>query len=253
VNARTGFLTACIATSMLVGCVTNDPTIHTGEPSEYAAEQNYQLGTQYFSNGSYELARDRLERAIEIDPKYAEAHSMLAMTYVQLDSIRLATESFNRAVRLEPDNFGIRNAYAVFLCTQGQFDDAREQFDKAIKVRENDNPEVMMTNAGVCMGQNSDYELAEQYFRAALSVRPTYGEALIQMASLMHESAEDLTARAFLQRYLAANEASAAVLYLGVNIESALGDERAVEEYRSQIFTDFSDSPEAKQLLIEKP
>lgn len=251
-NSRTGFLTACIATSMLVGCVTTDTGAHKGEPSEYAAEQNYQLGTQYFRNGSFDLARDRLERAIAIDPKYAEAHSMLAMTFVQLELIRLATESFDRAVRLEPDNFGIRNAYAVFLCQQRQFDDAREQFDKAIKVRENDNPEVMMTNAGVCMAQNSDYELAEQYFRSALSVRPTYGEALIQMASLMHETKEDLLSRAFLQRYLAANEASAAVLYLGVQIESALGDTRAADEYYGQLLTDFSDSPEAKQMLIER-
>jgi len=238
---------------MLVGCVTDDPTVHTGEPSEYAAEQNYQLGTQYFRNGSFDLARDRLERAIELDPKYADAYSMLAMTYVQLDLIRLATDSFSRSVRLEPDNFGVRNAYAVFLCQQRQFDEAREQFDEAIEILENDNPEVMMTNAGVCMAQNSDYELAEQYFRSALSVRPTYGEALIQMASLMHETVQDLTARAFLQRFLASNEASASVLYLGVHIESALGDERAVEEYRSQIFADFPDSPEAKQLLIETP
>lgn len=251
-NSRTGFLTACIAISLLVGCVTTDTATHTGEPTEYAAEQNYHLGTQYFRNGNYDLARDRLERAIAIDPKYAEAHSMLAMTLVQLDLTRLATESFDRAVRLEPDNFGVRNSYAVFLCQQKDFAEAQKQFDRAIKVRENDNPEVMMTNAGVCMAQNLDYELAEKYFRAALSVRPTYGEALIQMASLMHRTNEDLLSRAFLQRYLAANEASAAVLYLGVQIESVLGDTRAVDEYYGQLLTDFPESQEAKQMLIER-
>ncbi len=251
-NSKTSFLLACVASSTFIGCISTETGSHQGVPSDDAAERNYQLGTQYFRNGNFDLARSRLERATELDPKYAEAHSMLAMTLVRLDKIRLATESFNRAVRLEPNNFGVRNAYAVFLCQQREFDEAREQFDRAIKVRDNDNPEVMMTNAGVCMVQNSDYALAEQYFREALAVRPAYGEALIQMASLMHLTGEDLKARAFLQRYLAANEASAAVLYLGVQIETRLGDERAANDYRSGIFTDFPESAEAKQLLIEK-
>jgi type IV pilus assembly protein PilF len=253
VNAKISFLIACLAGSILAGCISSDSGPPPAEPTEYAAEQNYQLGTQYFRNGSYELARSRLERAVEIDPKYAEAHSLLAMTLVRLDKIRLATESFNRAVRLEPNNYSVRNAYAVFLCQQRQFDDAREQFDRAIGAKENDNPEVMMTNAGVCMVQNKDHALAEQYFRDALKVRPSYGEALIQMASLMHVIADDLKARAVLQRYLAGNEATAAVLYLGVHIESALDDERAADGYQNRIFADFSDSPEAKRLLIERP
>lgn len=252
-NAKTSLLIALVAGSLLVSCISTDSGVTKAEPTEYAAEQNYQLGTQYFRNGSYDLARDRLERAIEIDPRYAEAHSMLAMTFVQLDNIRLATESFNRAVRLEPDNYSVRNSYAVFLCQQRQFDEARKQFDRAIKVRENDNPEVMMTNAGVCMVQNNDYELAETYFRDALRVRPTYSEALIQLASLMHVIVDDLKARAFLQRYLANNEATAAVLYLGVRVELALGDERAADDYQNRILTEFADSPEAELLLSERP
>ena len=252
-NTKISFLIACLAVSLLAGCISTDTRTEPAEPTEYAAEQNYQLGTQYFRNGSFELARSRLERAIEIDPKYAEAHSLLAMTLVQLDKIRLATESFDRAVRLEPDNYDVRNAYAVFLCQQRRFDEARVQFDRAIDVRENDNPEVMMTNAGVCMVQNNDQALAEQYFRDALKVRPNYGEALIQMASLMHVTVDDLKARAFLQRYLANNEATAAVLYIGVRIELALGDERAADDYQNRIFTDFADSPEAKLLLTERP
>ncbi|RLA27745.1 MAG: type IV pilus biogenesis/stability protein PilW [Gammaproteobacteria bacterium] len=250
---NTSFLVACVASSMFVGCVTTDSGTSAATPSDDAAEQNYNLGTQYFRNGNYDLARDRLERATKLDPKYAEAHSMLAMTLVRLDKIRLATESFNRAVRLEPDNFNVRNAYGVFLCQQKQYDEAREQFDRAAKVRVNDNAEIMLTNAGVCMAEKPDHAVAEAYFRAALEIRPTYGEALIQLASLMHVTADDLKARAFLQRYLAGNEATAAVLYLGVQIEATLGDDRAADDYRNQIFTDFPDSAEARQLRIERP
>lgn len=239
-----------VAVSMLSACISSDSATHNAEPSDDAAEQNYDLGTQYYRNGSYGLAQLRLERAVELDSKYADAYSLLALTQVQLGKHRLATDSFEKAVRLEPDNFNARNAFAVFLCQQRDFDGAKKQFDKAIDVRENDNAEVMMSNAGVCMVQKPDLVLAEEYFREALATRPTYGEPLIQLASLKHQIGDSLTARAFIQRYLAVNKASAGVLYLAVQVEVNLGDERAANDYKSQIFTDYPNSAEAKQLLM---
>ena len=68
------FLLALLAGFSLVGCVTTT----SGPPppeadDEGAAELNYQLGARYYQNGSYELARDRLTGAIELNPKMAKA------------------------------------------------------------------------------------------------------------------------------------------------------------------------------------
>ena len=107
-----------------------------------------------------------------------------------------------------------------------------------------------MTNDGVCMKNKPDFELAEQYFQEAIDLKPRYGEALIQMASLKHQvDSSDISARAFLQRYLAFNEPSAPVLYLGIQIETSLGNERDATEYCSQLISDFPDSPESKLLI----
>ncbi len=248
---RANILIVTAIISMLCGCVTSTSTSQTRqfEESDEAADHNYQLGVQYFRKGNYALARDRLTRALDFDPKMAPAHSMLALTYVQLSNTRLATEHFDQAVRYGPNDQDVRNAYAVFLCGQGDYDEARKQFDRAINIRENDNPEVMMTNAGVCMAQKPDYELAEQYFRLAITRRPNYGEALIQLAALKHRTDDNLTARAFLQRYLAFNEASAAVLYLAIQIETDLGMDREATDYLNRLLRDFPDSPEARQTL----
>jgi type IV pilus assembly protein PilF len=233
----------------LAACVSTESSTRRAEPSEDAAYQNYQLGAQYYRNGSYELARDRLERAIDLDPRHAQAHSLLALTFVQLGIDRLAEDNFARSVRLAPDSKDIRNAYAVYLCQRREFDEAIEQFDRAIGIRENDSRWIEMTNAGVCVAQKPDLALAEQYFRDALSVRPTYGEALIQMAALKHRTEDNLTARAFLQRYLASNPASSSVLYLAVQIETRLGDERAATDYMNNLLRDFPESSEAKLML----
>lgn len=234
------------------GCVTSGSAARNQEPSADADDRNYQLGAQYYRNGSYELARARLERAIELDSRNADAHSLLAMTLVQLGNTRLATESFDQSVRLDPKSQDIRNAYAVFLCQERRYDEALEQFDRAIGIRENDNAWVEMTNAGVCVAKRPDLDRAEKYFRQALELRPTYGEALIQMAALKHRTDDDFTARAFLQRYLATNPATAPVLYLAVQIETGGGDERAATDYMNRLLREFPDSPESRLLLEQR-
>lgn len=249
---RAKLLILAAIVSILCGCISSTSSATRFEPSDDAAEQNYQLGAQYFRNGSYQLARDRLQRSIEFDSKNASTHSMLAMTYVQLGNTRLATESFERAVRLGPKDQDVRNSYAVFLCGQAEYEEAQEQFDRAIGIRENDNPEIMMSNAGVCMAKKPDLELAEQYFRRAIERRPAYGEPLIQMSALKYRTEEYLIARAFMQRYLNANKASAAVLDLAIRIENKLDDDRAATDYTNQLLRDFPESPEARRTLTTR-
>lgn len=242
-------LAATVCLMLMTACVSSETGRRSSGTADDASVTNYQLGAQYYRNGSFELARSRLERAVELDPKNADAYSLLALTLVQLGNNRLATEAFNRSVRLEPDNKNNRNSYAVYLCQQGNYDEALEQFDRAIRVRENDNAWVEMTNAGVCVAKKPDLERAERYLRDALERKPTYSEALIQLSALKHRTGENLEARAFMQRYLAISPASSAVLYLAVQIETQLGADRAATDYMNQLLRDFPESAEAKLML----
>ena len=235
-----------------MGCVTTTTTTGGVQPDandEDAAQLNYELGARYYRNGNYELARDRLLGSIELDSNNAIVYSTLALTYEQLGNLRLATEAYEKAVRVAPRNFDVQNAYAVFLCREGRYDKARKHFDRAIKVPENDNAQVTMTNAGVCMTKIPDLELAEAYFRQALDRKSTYGDALLQLCLLKFSTQDYLGARAFLQRFLASNMPTSGVLYLGVRIEQELGDERARTEYSNQLLRDFPQSPEARSVL----
>jgi type IV pilus assembly protein PilF len=99
------------------------------------------------------------------------------------------------------------------------------------------------------MTQKPDYEKAEAYFREALKDRPTYPEALIQLAALKFKTGEFLQARAFLQRYLSGNKSSPGVLYLGVQIEEALEDNRAATDFSNQLLREYPESPEARRVL----
>jgi len=243
------FLAALCAAFLLNACVSSETVTRRADPSDEATDRMYELGAQYYRNGNYNLARDRLERAVELDSRNAAAHSLLAMTLVQLRNPRLAAESFGRAVRLQPNNKDVRNNYGIFLCEQEEYDDALEQFDRAIGIVENDSRWIEMTNAGVCVSKKPDLVRAEDYFREALRLRPSYGEALMQMAALKFRSEDYLSARAFVQRFLAAHPPSPTVLYLGVRIETSIGDQRAAADYQDRLLSNFPESAEAQLLL----
>ena len=240
-----------LAVSVLAaGCISTTTGPEKSKANEGdAAELNYQLGARYYRNGNFVLARDRLLYSIELDPKNPVAHSTLALTYERLDNIRLATEFYEKAVDLAPGNFDVLNTYAVFLCRQREFDKAMVHFDRAIDVHENDDVEITLTNAGVCLTQKPELVVAEGYFRRALERKPNYGEALIQLALVKLEQEEYLASRAFVQRYLGSHPASSGVLYLGVTIEQKLGDERARTKYSDQILREFPQSAEARKVL----
>ncbi len=187
--------------------------------------------------------------SLELDPKQAIAWSTLALTYEKLRIPRLAKEAYEKSVRAEPMNFKVRNTYAVFLCGQKRFDDAGKQFDRAIRAADNDNAEITLTNAGVCMTQRPDYGKAEAFFRQALERRANHPEALLQLSVLKHQTGDYLNARAFLQRYLSVTDATPSVLFLGLQIEEELGDDRARASYANQLLRDFPNSAEARRVL----
>ena len=235
---------------LLTGCISSTTGRASPEAdNSEAAGLNYQLGARYYQNGKFELARDRLMLSIELDPNLAEAHATLALTYEALGNIRLATASYEKAVRVDPKNFEVQNTYAVFLCNQRDFDAASKHFDNAARHAENDNAEVTLTNAGVCMVQKPDFAAAEKFFRQALDRKKNYGEALLQLCLLNYQREDYLASRAFFQRFLATNKTTAGVLYLGAKIEGSLGDERARTEYVNQLLREFPKSPEARKVL----
>lgn len=243
-------LPATICFLLLAGCIsttTGSAPIEADDGD--AADLNYQLGARYYQNGKYDLARDRLLLSIELDPKNATAHSTLGMTYEALDNVRLATEAYEEAVRLGPRDFDVQNRYAVFLCNQRDFGKAEKHFGIAAKHPENDDAEVTLTNAGICMLQKPDPVAAEKFFRQALDRKANFADALLQMCLLKFKQKDYLGSRAFLQRFMVGNRTTAGVLFLGAQIEEKLGNEREKLEYENQLIRDFPASPEAKKVL----
>ena len=223
------------------------------EKRESPAKIYVEMGIAYLREGQSAIALQKLKKAISLDPRNGEAHNVIAILYERLGDQQLAREHYTKAVQLEPQNPYIRNARGSFLCTQGQYQEAEAEFDSALSNPLYPTPWVAMTNAGLCAERSGDMVKAENYYRRALTANEQYFQALYQMAELSLQQGNNLSARAYLERYNAVAEPTAGSLWLGVQIESRLGDLGKARDYQRQLLRKFPDAPEVQLLNQSKP
>ena len=244
-NLRLGLLAA-----VLTLCACNTSNVRDGDSqASRAASVNVQLGAGYMNQGKNELALSKLKRALEDDPKLPSAHYVIAILYERLGEFDKADTHYRRAVDLAPDDPEAHNNYGTFLCGQNRLKEADTQFLAALKDPLYKTPEFAYTNAGICALKIPDVAKAEEYFRQALKVNPRFGNALFEMAQLNFNRANYLSARAYLQRHMEVSPRSSTALWLGVRIESALGDNTTAGSYAKLLKTDFPNSRETELLL----
>lgn len=220
------------------------------DPMQDAARINVRLGLEYMRQGQLAIAREKIEKALRQNARDVGVQLGAGILYEQLHDPQRAERHFRQALRLESDNPEAQNTFGAFLCRNGDPKRGEEMFLKSARNPLYRTPEVAYTNAGVCARSAGRLAEAQDYLRLALSQRAVYPEALLQLAGVSHESGNLLQARAFLQRYLAVAPGAAEVLLLGFQVESALADTVAAEEYAMRLRSKFPDSPEAR-ILVE--
>lgn len=242
-----------VLTVLLSACVTtNDrapPPPRSGPDMNEAAKINTELGVAYARNGEYDVALEKLNRALDQEANYAPAHAALAFVYAQRGDTASAEEHYKRSLRLSPRDSNTLNNYAVFLCGHKQPQQAEKLFMRAAENPENKEPEKALTNAAVCARRVPDLALADKHLREALRIRPEYADALEQIASLCLERKDYERARAFLERYEKVGKPTAPTLLIGVKVAAALGDEKAAAEYARRLNTEFPESEESASLV----
>lgn len=233
---------------LLQACVTATNSGSSPPSADAAAVANMNLGAGYLRQGRADLAIERLSRALEQNPRLADAHTTIALAYEQQNVLDEAEQHYRRATQLEPNNAAAANAYAGYLCRRDRWGDAEPLFRRAADNPTYSTPEVALTNAGMCARSAGDDAKAEQYFRAALEEQPRYGDALRNMMDLSYRSENYMQTRAFVQRYLAAQPASPDVLLVCFNVEQRLNNRAAADRCASELRSGFPTSPEVQQL-----
>ncbi|HXH02505.1 MAG TPA: type IV pilus biogenesis/stability protein PilW [Candidatus Competibacteraceae bacterium] len=214
-----------------------------------AAQLNLKLGVGYIQSGRYEIAKEKLYKALEYDPGLVEAHNALGVLYEEQGEMAQAEQEYGRAVELSPDyQLAVMN-YARLLCLNGKHAEGEQRFLTVIAKNQREMLAAAYTGAGLCARELKAADRAETYLRKALAEEPDAPAPLLELADLLYAQDQAQQARGLLQRYHSLAGYSPRSLLLGVNIAQSLGDKALRREYSQLLQSRFADSAEARRLV----
>jgi len=116
-------------------------TLTQAEPdnTRQRAMRRLSLASAYFEQNQNDVAQQEVRAALQIDPQFAEAYSLLGLIHQREKAPVLAQASFEQAIALASkppvrtaDLAAIQHNFGWFLCEQNRFTDAQAQFDQAL-------------------------------------------------------------------------------------------------------------------------
>jgi type IV pilus assembly protein PilF len=215
------------------------------ESQRKAAETNTALGRNYMDRGQYEIALEKLKRAVAHDKTYAPAHTLLGVLYETIGETEKAGKEYKLAVQYDPTDGSVNNNYGAYLCATGKGEEADRYFRAAVDDPFYTTPEIALSNAGTCALGRGDLDNAEIFLRQSLEYDSKLAGSLLPMARISFENGSYLRARAFLQRYEAVGPMNQESLTLGYDIEEKLGDQQAADRYRQELMERYPGSIQA--------
>ena len=171
------------------------PTVSTGAKASPKTEAN-----EYFERGMLFLkaqfdlpkARTMLEKALEFDPKFAEARAWYGFTFVlEIDSgfandsrwLYRAEKELRRALLDDPNSAHTHSSLAALYLYQGRKDLAFEEAKKGLALDPNEwDSKIWLSN---CHVLNGDYVSAKNLLRQALERDPLLFPARMCLAEIL--------------------------------------------------------------------
>jgi len=233
-----------VVAGLLQACVAVD----SGKSrEEQASDVNTEMGLGYLQQDNFELATEKLVKALRQNPESVKANYVYAVLQDKLGQKELAEFHYRKATELDPENSEAANNFGAFLCRNGRELESEDYFLKALDNPLYKTPEYAYTNAAICLLQVNQTEKGKEYLRKAVASKSDFGPALLALSDLLYKERDFTNAKIYIDRYHLVSRASARSLWLAIRNTLELNNEGEVEELAQRLEADFPDSTEYQQ------
>ncbi|TVQ31791.1 MAG: hypothetical protein EA356_13840 [Geminicoccaceae bacterium] len=215
-------------------------------PEQREAE-HLERGLALLEEGDLARAAVNLRNVLRINPRNAPA--LLAMGRIN-EAQQRYPQAFNfyfSAADSDPTLIEAHNAYAVLALTANQLDLVQDAVTK-IRAADPDHPDGLALEAALLLRQG-DIDAAETAARAALAARPDHVNATSALAGVFNAREERSQAVALIDEFHAAHGPNVPLALLKIQLLSADGDLRGIEEGFAQLIEFAPDAPEFRIAL----
>jgi type IV pilus assembly protein PilF len=253
ISSMMQFAVLLVLQLLLISCVTETTGGFNVERSEKVAFDSYlALAAGYLEAGDLANSKRSLGLAAEIEDNNSDVYATWGLVYAREGEPELADESFQRSLRITPGNSKARNNYAAFLFANSRFEDAYEQLERVVQDVEYPSRSQAFENLGLAALRLNRATEAEAAFARALQLNSQQFRSSLELTDLNLKKGDVLQARQFYRNYLSLlqfynMDHNARSLWIGIQLENALGNPENIKEYGAILESDFSASAENQQ------
>jgi cellulose synthase operon protein C len=221
-------------------CCSRDPNVRK--------QKYYESGDHYFAEGKYREAAIQYANAVQVDPRFAQAHYQLAETYLKLRDLNRAFQELTRTVELAPDNYPAHVDLANLLISVRDVKQAKPHLD-ILRDKQPNNPDTYEAWANFYSAQNN-LGAAIQEMQHGVAADPGRSESYLNLALLqLRASLPDQAEINFKKAVETGPKAMNAQLALGAFYQSRNRLPEAEQQFRHAIDVDTRD-PAPRAALV---
>ncbi len=173
------------------------------------ADAHYNLGNALLQKGDVDEAIAQYQRALQIHPDYVEASYNLGNALLQKGDAEAAVAQYQRVLQFNPDNADAQNNLGSALLRKGNVDEAIAHFRRALQANPDDTQACI--NLGNTLLQKGDVNGAIIQYQRALQINPDSLEAHINLGDILLQQNNMDEAIAHFQKALQINPNNAEV------------------------------------------
>ena len=223
---------ACMGLCVLTGCAALD------------ASSFYKEGTKYMQGNEFDKAHECFDKAIAANPDRAEYYIDNAFACMELSDYEEAAKNLDKAYSeknnsiVRENNKKIYRARGIIAYEQGKYEEAEEEFNKALEISELDtlNPDIRKYLGAVCL-RLEKYDEAVEVFNKVIEKRKSDASAYASRAAA-YMALGDLTKAAEDYDNAIAFDGSNFSYYIGkYNMYKLTGNEAEAEKVLTTTYT----------------
>src|ERR1039458_10094236 len=177
------FVVMAVLAIVLIGCTRNP---------EAAKRKYVESGMKYMEQKKYDSAVIQFKKALQVDPRYAEAHYQLGTAQLDLQHYQDGYKELSEAVDLDPKHIKARRELENLYLAAHQADKAEEQARHVIELDPN-NADALVLLGNALTAEKQPQDAVDAYTKA-ISVKPDDAEAYLHRGMLYGFMKQDASA-----------------------------------------------------------
>ncbi len=149
-------------TLLLLGCPGKKDAAHVNRGNDYAEK------------GQYDQAISEYTKAIELNPRYADAYYNRGNAYHDKGLYDHAIRDYTRATEIDPEHASAYFNRGNIFHDAGQYHIAISDYTKSIEIRPRDAKTYL--NRGLAFEENGQYDMAMYDYNMAMELNPKFPE-----------------------------------------------------------------------------